>query len=151
LHCPAFSLSPRRGFEFVTRKISCAVAEIKYGISKELRLGNLSAKRDWGFAGDYVRAMWMMMQQSRPDDYVIATGETHTVREFVELAFARANLDWKKYVKIDKTFYRPSEVQLLIGNYAKAKRKLKWQPKVKFEELVGMMVDADLERIKNKL
>jgi GDPmannose 4,6-dehydratase len=136
--------SPRRGFEFVTRKITHAVARIKMGLSKELILGNLNAKRDWGFSGDYVEAMWLMLQQSKPDDYVIATGETHTVREFVKLAFSCAGLNWKKYVKIDKDFYRPAEVHLLMGDYSKAKKKLGWKPKVKFEELVEMMVDADM-------
>ena len=136
--------SPRRGFEFVTRKITNAVARIKFGLDKELRLGNLEAKRDWGFAGDYVKAMWLMLQQNRPDDYVIATGETHTIREFVELAFRYAGLNYKKYVVIDKNFYRPAEVNILMGDYFKAKKKLGWRPKVKFEELVKMMVDADL-------
>ena len=136
--------SPRRGFEFVTRKITHAVARIKMGLSKELRLGNLDAKRDWGFSGDYVKAMWLMLQQNKPDDYVIATGETHTVKEFVRLAFSHVGLDWKKYVKIDKEFYRPAEVHLLMGDYSKAKKKLRWEPKVKFEDLVKMMVDADM-------
>jgi len=140
--------SPRRGFEFVSRKISSGAAEIKLGFSKKLRLGNLKAKRDWGFAGDYVEAMWLMLQQDNPDDYVIATGETHTVKEFAELAFDRAGLDWKKYVVTDKNFYRPAEVNLLIGDYAKAKKKLGWEPKVRFQDLVKMMVDADLNRLK---
>jgi len=140
--------SPRRGFEFVTRKISNGVAEIKLGLSKELRIGNIEAKRDWGFSGDYVRAMWMMLQQSKPDDYVIATGETHSVKEFAELAFKHVGLNWKDYVKIDQAFYRPAEVQLLMGDYSKAKRKFGWEPKVKFKELVTMMVDADLERLR---
>jgi len=139
--------SPRRGFEFVTRKITNAVAEIKLGLRKELRLGNLKAKRDWGFSGDYVLAMWLMLQQDQPDDYVIATGEAHSVKEFVELAFDYVDLDWKKYVKIDKTFYRPAEVNLLRGDYGKAKRKLGWKPAVKFEELVKMMVNTDINRI----
>ena len=143
--------SPRRGFEFVTRKITNAVAEIKYGLTKKLYLGNLEAKRDWGFAGDYVKAMWLMLQQSKPDDYVIATGETHSVKEFVEMAFSYAGLDWKKYVVKDKTFYRPAEVHLLIGDYSKAKKKLGWEPKVKFKELVKMMVDRDLERLKSRV
>jgi GDPmannose 4,6-dehydratase len=141
--------SPRRGFEFVTRKITSTVAQIKLGLAKELMLGNLEAKRDWGFAGDYVKAMWLMLQQNKPDDYVIATNETHSVKEFVELAFDYVGLNWKNYVKIDKTFYRPAEVHLLIGDYSKAKKKLKWAPSVRFEELVKMMVYADLERIKN--
>ena len=139
--------SPRRGFEFVTRKITNAVAEIKTGIAKELRLGNLEAKRDWGFSGDYVQAMWLMLQQDKPDDYVIATGETHSVKEFVKLAFECAGLNWKDHVAIDKTFYRPAEVHLLIGDYSKAKRKLGWKPIVKFEELVKMMVDSDIARV----
>ena len=142
--------SPRRGFEFVTRKITNAVARIKFGLAKDLRLGNLNAKRDWGFSGDYIEAMWLMLQQNKPDDYVIATGETHTVREFVELAFSYAGLDWKKYVKIDKNFYRPAEVNILLGDSSKAKKKLGWQPKVKFERLVKMMVDNDLAIIKAK-
>ena len=138
--------SPRRGFEFVTRKITNAIARIKFGLAQELRLGNLEAKRDWGFSGDYVLAMWLMLQQAKPDDYVIATGETHTVREFVELAFKTAGLDFKKYLVIDKNFYRPAEVNILVGDYTKAKKKLGWKPKVKFKELVKMMVDADLNR-----
>lgn len=142
--------SPRRGFEFVTRKITHAVAEIKFGLAKELRLGNLDARRDWGFSGDYVEAMWLMLQQDKPDDYVIATGETHTVKEFAQLAFSHAGLDWKKYVKIDKNFYRPAEVHLLMGDYSKAKRKLGWKPKVKFKELVKMMVDTDLDIVQAK-
>ncbi len=140
--------SPRRGFEFVTRKITNAVAEIKLGLTKELRLGNLEAKRDWGFSGDYVKAMWSMLQQGKADDYVIATGQTHSVKEFVELAFSYVGLDWKKYVKVDETFYRPAEVHLLIGDYSKAKKKLGWKPTVSFEELVKMMVKVDLKRIK---
>ena len=142
--------SPRRGFEFVTRKITHAVARIKLGLSQELRLGNLDAKRDWGFSADYVQAMWLILQQGKPDDYVIATGETHTVKEFVQIAFSHAGLDWKKYVKIDKNFYRPSEVHLLLGDYSKAKRKLGWKPKVKFKELVKMMVDTDLQMLKTR-
>jgi len=140
--------SPRRGFEFVTRKITSAVAKIKLGLEKELRIGNLEAKRDWGFAGDYVRAMWLMLQQEEPDDYVIATGETHSVREFAKLAFAYAGLDWRKYVVVDKQFYRPAEVSVLKGDFSKARNKLKWRPTVKFKELVKMMVDADLGMIK---
>jgi GDPmannose 4,6-dehydratase len=142
--------SPRRGFEFVTRKITNAVAEIKFGLAKELRLGNLDAKRDWGFSGDYIEAMWLMLQQKKPDDYVIATGETHTVKEFVQLSFSHADLDWKKYVKIDKNFYRPAEVNILLGDYSKARKKLGWKPKVKFEKLVKMMVDNDLAVIQDK-
>jgi len=140
--------SPRRGFEFVSRKISYAAAKIKLGLEKKLRLGNLEAKRDWGFAGDYIKAMWLMLQQDKPDDYVIATGETHSVKEFVELAFAYVGLNWKKHVIIDKTFYRPAEVHLLKGNYGKAKRKLGWRPTIVFKDLVKMMVEADLEKIK---
>lgn len=143
--------SPRRGFEFVTRKITNAVAEIKFGLAKELRLGNLNARRDWGFSGDYIKAMWLMLQQNKPDDYVIATGETHTVKEFAQVAFAHAGLDWKKYVKVDKDFYRPAEVNILLGNYSKAKKKLGWKPKVRFKELVKMMVDSDLQRLKEKV
>jgi GDPmannose 4,6-dehydratase len=142
--------SPRRGFEFVTRKVSYGVAEIKLGLAKELRLGNLEAKRDWGFAGDYVRAMWLMLQQPRPDDYVIATGQTHSVREFVELAFDYAGLDWKKYVIIDKALFRPAEVHILKGDYSKARRILKWKPRVGFRELIQMMVDEDIKRLRNK-
>lgn len=140
--------SPRRGFEFVTRKITNSVAEIKFGMSKELKLGNLEAKRDWGFSGDYVKAMWIMLQQDAPDDYVVATGETHTVKEFVELAFKQAGLNWQDHVVIDKEFYRPAEVNVLMGDFAKAKAKLGWQPSVRFEELVKMMVDSDMRRIK---
>ncbi|MFH1800851.1 MAG: GDP-mannose 4,6-dehydratase [Candidatus Omnitrophota bacterium] len=142
--------SPRRGFEFVTRKITDSVAQIKLGIEKELRLGNLDAKRDWGFAGDYVKAMWMMLQQEKPDDFVIATGETHTVREFLELAFGRADLDWQKYVKKDEQFFRPAEIYELKGDYSKARKILKWEPAVNFKELVSMMVDADLMRHQQK-
>jgi len=140
--------SPRRGLEFVTRKITYHVALIKHGLTNELRLGNLDAKRDWGFAGDYVEAMWMMLQQDQPDDYVISTNETHTVKEFVELAFGHADLDWKKYVKLDERFMRPAEVDLLIGDYAKAKQKLGWEPKTSFKDLVKMMVDSDIDFVK---
>lgn len=143
--------SPRRGFEFVTRKISNEVGKIKLGLSKELRLGNLEAKRDWGFADEYVRAMWLMLQQNEPDDYVIATGETHSVREFVELAFDHSGLDWEKYVVIDETMYRPAEVYELCGNYSKAKKKLGWEPEVNFRGLVKIMVDADLELLQKRL
>ena len=136
--------SPRRGETFVTRKITKAAARIKLGIQKELFLGNLDAKRDWGFAGDYIQAMWMMLQSPKPEDYVIATGETHTVREFLEVAFNRLQLDWQKHVKIDSKYYRPTEVDLLIGDASKAKHELGWEPKVRFEELANMMVDADL-------
>lgn len=140
--------SPRRGFEFVTRKITSSVARIKLGLANELRLGNLDAKRDWGFAGDYVEAMWMMLQQDEPDDYVIATGETHSVKEFVELAFRAAGLDWEKYVVIDPKFLRPAEVELLIGSPKKAKENLGWSPKVGFPELVSMMVEEDIRALK---
>jgi len=138
--------SPRRGFEFVTRKISNAVAEIKLGLSDQLRIGNLDAKRDWGFAGDYVKAMWLMLQQQAPDDYIIATGQTHSVKEFVKSAFDHVGLDWEKYTVVDKALYRPAEVNILQGDFSKARRKLKWEPSVKFEDLVRMMVDADLKR-----
>jgi GDPmannose 4,6-dehydratase len=136
--------SPRRGLEFVTRKITHAVARIKLGLQSELRLGNLAARRDWGFAGDYVRAMWLMLQQDEADDYVVGTGETHSVEEFVKIAFGHVGLDWKKYVVIDPEFYRPAEVDLLLSDPAKAKRQLGWEPEVSFEGLVRMMVDADL-------
>jgi GDPmannose 4,6-dehydratase len=139
--------SPRRGLEFVTRKVTDAVARIKLGLSSELRLGNLDARRDWGFAGDYVEAMWLMLQQDTPDDYVIATGETHTVKELVQVAFDHAGLDWEKYVKLDPAFIRPAEVDLLIGDPAKAKKQLGWTPKVSFEQLVKMMVDSDIEKL----
>jgi len=139
--------SPRRGIEFVTRKISYNVALIKAGLAHELRLGNLDARRDWGFAGDYVSAMWLMLQQDKPDDYVISTDETHTVREFVELAFTRADLDYKKYVKTDEKFYRPAEVDLLIGKSTKARTTLKWEPTTQFKTLINMMVDADLDLV----
>lgn len=138
--------SPRRGFEFVTRRITNGVARIKCGLEKELLLGNLDAKRDWGFAGDYVEAMWLMLQQHTADDYVIATGETHTVREFVETAFEHVGLDWNKFVKIDKSLLRPAEVDLLVGDASKAKKMLHWTPKVTFKELVRTMMDADLKR-----
>lgn len=137
--------SPRRGETFVTRKITRAAARIKLGLQQDLYLGNLDAKRDWGYAADYVEAMWMMLQQSQPDDYVIATGETHTVREFLDAAFGHLDLDWKQYVKIDPKYYRPTEVDLLIGDASKAKAKLGWQPKMAFSDLVKTMVQADLE------
>lgn len=139
--------SPRRGLEFVTRKVTDGVARIKLGLASELRMGNLDAQRDWGFAGDYVEAMWLMLQQDEPDDYVIATGATHTVRELVKVAFERVGLDYEKYVVIDPAFIRPAEVDLLIGDPAKAKEKLGWEPKTSFVELVHMMVDADLARL----
>ncbi len=143
--------SPRRGETFVTRKITKAAARIKLGVQQDLFLGNLDAKRDWGFAGDYVEAMWMMLQTEVATDYVIATGETHTVKEMLELAFDRLQLDWKKHVKIDPKYYRPTEVDLLIGDASKAKKELGWQPKVRFQELIAMMVDADLAVEKEKL
>lgn len=136
--------SPRRGIEFVTRKISNAVAKIKLGKQEKLMLGNLDAKRDWGFAGDYVEAMWLMLQQDAADDYVIATNETHTVREFVEIAFDRVGLDYSKYVEIDPNLFRPAEVNVLLGDASKANAALGWQPKVSFPQLVAMMVDADM-------
>jgi GDPmannose 4,6-dehydratase len=138
--------SPRRGKEFVTRKVTDAAARIKLGLAKELRLGNLDAKRDWGFAGDYVRAMWLMVQQDKPEDYVIATGQTHTVRDLVEAAFNGVGLDWRKYVVTDPALVRPAEVDLLLGDAGKAKRQLGWVPQVSFAELVKMMVEADLKR-----
>jgi GDPmannose 4,6-dehydratase len=140
--------SPRRGREFVTRKISDAVARIKLGLQKELRLGNLDSQRDWGYARDYVEAMWLMLQQDRPDDYVIGTGETHSVRELVEKAFACVDLDWQKYVVRDAALIRPAEVDALVGDAGKARRVLGWKPSVGFDELVRMMVRADLERLK---
>jgi GDPmannose 4,6-dehydratase len=139
--------SERRGLEFVTRKVSDGAARIKLGLATELRLGNLEARRDWGFAGDYVDAMWRMLQQDAPDDYVVATGETHSVRELVEAAFERAGLDWQKYVIEDPAFYRPAEVDLLIGDPSKAREKLGWTPRTSFRELIDRMVDADLARL----
>jgi GDPmannose 4,6-dehydratase len=144
--------SPRRGKEFVTRKITDGVARIKLGLAKELRLGNLDSKRDWGYAGDYVRAMWLMLQQDTPDDYVISTGRTHQVREFVRIAFEVAGLgSYEPYVKIDPRFVRPAEVDLLVGDPSKAKQKLGWEPEVSFEELVEMMVKADIEHLSEQL
>jgi GDPmannose 4,6-dehydratase len=140
--------SPRRGLEFVTRKITYHAARIKLGLEKSMQLGNLDAKRDWGFAGDYVEAMWLMLQQPQPDDYVIATNETHTVRDICEIAFGRLGLEWAKHVHVDPSLVRPAEVDLLIGNPEKAKKKLGWTPKVTFRQLIEMMVDADLERLK---
>ena len=139
--------SPRRGFEFVTRKITHAVARIKHGIDKELRLGNLDARRDWGFAGDFVQAMWLMLQQDKPDDFVIATGETRTIREFCQVAFDRAGLDWEKYVVIDERFFRPAEVNLLLGDATRASETLGWKPETSFEKMVQLMVDYDLEMV----
>ena len=143
--------SPRRGKEFVTRKITDAVARIKLGKQKELRMGNLDAKRDWGFAGDYVRAMWMMLQQDVADDYVVATGETHSVREFLQIAFSHVGLNFEDYVVIDPEFIRPAEVELLLGNPAKAKAQLGWKPAVSFQQLVTRMVDADMDRQMGKI
>ena len=142
--------SPRRGKQFVTRKVTDGIARIKAGRAKELRLGNLDAKRDWGFAGDYVQAMWMMLQQPKADDYVVASGQTHSVRELCEIAFAHAGLDWQKYVVVDPAFVRPAEVDLLIGDASKARRVLGWAPKHSFQQLIEMMVDADLEDIKER-
>lgn len=143
--------SPRRGETFVTRKITRAVANIRHGLQQDLFLGNLDAKRDWGYARDYVEAMWLMLQQDKADDYVVATGETHSVQEFVERAFEHAQLDWKKYVKFDKRYMRPAEVDLLIGDATKAKKVLGWKPKVKFDELVTMMVDADMADVARRV
>ncbi|MCU0236320.1 MAG: GDP-mannose 4,6-dehydratase [Acidobacteria bacterium] len=140
--------SPRRGIEFVTRKVTYNAARIKLGLSKELRLGNLEAKRDWGYALDYVEAIWLMLQQDEPDDFVIASGETHSVKELVEIAFSHLELDYKDFVVLDRKFIRPAEVDLLMGDYGKAKKVLGWQPKVHFAELVRMMVDADLALLK---
>src|ERR1700738_2429962 len=142
--------SPRRGENFVTRKITRSATRIKLGMQEQLGVGNLDAKRDWGFAGDYVEAMWLMLQQERPDDYVIATGETHSVREFLDLVFDRLKLDPKRYVDFDPRFMRPAEVDILIGDYSKARRVLGWEPRVRFKELVAMMVDADLELAKRE-
>lgn len=139
--------SPRRGLEFVTRKISNGVAQIKLGMAKELRLGNLEARRDWGFAGEYVQAMWQMLQQEQPEDFVVGTGETHSVREFCELAFRYVGLDYRDYVVQDERLMRPAEVDLLVSDPAKARQKLGWQPKVNFQQLVEMMVEADLQRL----
>lgn len=143
--------SPRRGLEFVTRKISNGVARIKLGLAKEIRLGNLDAKRDWGYAGDYVKAMWMMLQQEKSCDYVIATGQAHSVREFVELALKHVKLDYRDYVVTDRELIRPAEVEHLVGDASKAKRELGWEPTVSFKELVKMMVDEDLKRLKTNL
>jgi GDPmannose 4,6-dehydratase len=143
--------SPRRGFEFVTRKVTHGVARIKLGLADELRLGNLQSRRDWGFAGDYVRAMWLMLQQERPDDYVVGTGETHSVGELVEVAFDAAGLDWRPYVVQDPRFYRPAEVDLLVSDPTKAREMLGWEPEIGFEELVRMMVEADLVMLEREL
>lgn len=143
--------SPRRGKEFVTRKITDGVARIKLGLKNKLYLGNLDAQRDWGFAGDYVEAMWLMLQAERPQDYVIATGRTHTVRRFAELAFAHVDLDWREYVVIDENLYRPAEVNTLCGDPSKAGMELEWQPKVSFEDLVAIMLDSDIEKLKKEI
>lgn len=143
--------SPRRGETFVTRKITRAAAHIKLGLQKKLYLGNLDAKRDWGYAPDYVRAMWMMLQQDQPDDYVIGTGEAHSVRDFVEHAFARVGLDWKEYVEIDPRYFRPAEVDYLLSDASKAKKQLGWEPMVTFQQLVNIMVDADLADVERKM
>lgn len=140
--------SPRRGVEFVTRKVTDAVARIKLGLQSELRMGNLDSKRDWGFAGDYVKAMWLMLQQDTPDDYVISTGETHTVQELVEIAFGHVGLNWRNYVVVDPKFVRPAEVDLLLGDCSKAKDELGWALEVEFKQLVEMMVDNDLELVR---
>lgn len=142
--------SPRRGLEFVTRKVSDAVARIKLGITDELRLGNLDAQRDWGFAGDYVDAMWRMLQQPKPSDYVVGTGVAHSVRELVQRSFDHVSLDWEKHVRVDPALVRPAEVDVLVANSEKARRELGWEPSVSFEGLIEMMVDADLERLQGK-
>jgi len=143
--------SPRRGIEFVTHKVTHAVARIKLGLQNEVRLGNLDARRDWGYAGDYVRAMWLMLQQDEPDDYVVATGETHSVRELCEVAFGYVGLNWEDYVVVDPQFYRPAEVDLLIGDPSKAHARLGWEPTVSFEELIQMMVEADLQTLRAEM
>ncbi len=143
--------SPRRGETFVTRKITRALARIQAGLQQKLFLGNLDAKRDWGFAKEYVEAMWLMLQQEKPDDYVIATGETHTIRDFLDAAFGDAGLDWQKHVEIDPRYYRPAEVELLIGDASKAKRQLGWEPKTKFADLARLMVDADIQLLSDQL
>jgi GDPmannose 4,6-dehydratase len=143
--------SPRRGLEFVTRKISYGAASIKLGLEEKLSLGNLDAKRDWGFAGDYVEAMWMMLQQEKPDDYVICSGMTHSVREFCDLAFSHLGLNYEDHVVVDEQFFRPAEVDLLVGDYGKAKRVLAWEPSTSFKDLVAMMVEADLALLEGRL
>ena len=142
--------SPRRGFEFVTRKVTSTVAKIRLGMEKELRIGNLEAKRDWGYSADYVEAMWLMLQQNEPDDYVIATGKTHSVKELLESAFGYAGLDWKDHVIVDDKFYRPTEIYQLRGDASKARRKLGWKPSVQFEDLIQMMVEEDIRRVKDQ-
>jgi len=143
--------SPRRGLEFVERKVAHGAAKIKLGLANELRLGNLDAKRDWGYAGDYVKAMWLMLQQDEPDDYVVATGVTHSVRELCELAFGYLGLDWQDYVAVDPKLFRPADVDFLVGDATKAREKLGWEPTVSFEELIKMMVDADLEQLRREV
>jgi GDPmannose 4,6-dehydratase len=143
--------SPRRGQTFVTRKITHGLARIHYGLQDKLYLGNLDAQRDWGFAGDYVEAMWLMLQQDQPDDYVIATGETHSVREFLDEAAAIAEVDWQKHVEIDPRYFRPAEVDQLIGDATKARERLGWKPRVKFKELARMMMEADLQLVRDEL
>jgi len=142
--------SPRRGLEFVSRKVTDGVARIKLGLAKSLSMGNLDAKRDWGFAGDYVKAMWLMLQQEKPEDFVIATGETHNVKELIQTAFSYVGLDWEKYVVVDRKLLRPAEVDFLVGNPAKAKKKLGWKPEVSFKQLVEMMLDADIKLLKEQ-
>jgi GDPmannose 4,6-dehydratase len=152
MHCVSGILfnheSPRRGLEFVTRKITHAVAKIKLGMQEKLYLGNLDAKRDWGFAGDYVRAMWMMLQNSEPKDYVVATGKMHSVRDFLAAAFGRVGLDWEEYVEVDPKFYRPADVHVLCGDASRARAELGWEPEVDFQGLVHLMVDSDLDGLK---
>ena len=143
--------SPRRGETFVTRKITRGLARIKYGLDDKLYLGNLDAKRDWGFAGDYTEGMWKMLQAESPDDYVLATGETHSVREFLEEAFSYAGLNWEDYVEIDQRYFRPAEVDLLLGDASKAKKELDWTPQVNFKQLVAMMVDSDMENVRRRV
>jgi GDPmannose 4,6-dehydratase len=143
--------SPRRGETFVTRKVTRAIARIKHGLQDKVYMGNLDAKRDWGFAGDYVEGMWRMLQHDEPDDFVLATNETHSVREFIEVAFAHAGLDWEEHIEIDPKYFRPSEVDVLLGDYSKAKEKLGWEPTVTFEGLVQMMVDADVKAVEDEL
>ena len=143
--------SPRRGLEFVTRKITNTVAKIKFGLEKKLYLGNLDAKRDWGYAGDYVKAMWLMLQQEKPDDYVISTEQTHSVREFVEIAFSYVGLNWKDYVEVDPKLIRPAEVELLVGDSTKAKKILGWKPEITFEKLIEIMIKSDLKKVKEKI
>jgi GDPmannose 4,6-dehydratase len=142
--------SPRRGLEFITRKVTDGVARIKHGVQQELRLGNLEARRDWGYAADYVQAMWLMLQQDEPDDYVVATGETHSVQELAEMAFSHAGLDWRQHVVIDESFRRPAEVDFLLGDASKARHKLGWAPKLGFSDLIRLMVDADLARYRDQ-